>query len=74
MPIKNDEKIIRNILKSFKDKLVSKKQLERAFRDVLQDKYPEYTIFSEIEKDPVHCHRRIIAEQLESLGAKVEVH
>ena len=49
MPIKNDEKIIRNILESFKDKLVSKKQLERAFRDVLQDEYPEYTIFSEIE-------------------------
>ena len=42
--MKNDEKIIRNILESFKDKLVSKKQLERAFRDVLQDKYSENII------------------------------
>ena len=42
--MKNDEKIIRNILESFKDTLVSKKQLERAFRDVLQDKYPENII------------------------------
>ncbi len=44
MLMKNDEKIIRNILESFKDKLVSKKQLERAFRDVLQDKYSENII------------------------------
>jgi hypothetical protein len=42
--MKNDEKIVRNILESFKDKLVSKTQLERAFRDVLQDKYSETTI------------------------------
>jgi len=42
--MKNDEKIVRNILESFKDKLVSKKQLERAFRDVLQDKYSENII------------------------------
>ncbi|MCK5030300.1 MAG: hypothetical protein KAR64_02425, partial [Thermoplasmatales archaeon] len=42
--MKNDEKIVRNILESFKDKLVSKKQLERAFRDVLQDKYSETLI------------------------------
>ena len=42
--MKNDEKIIRNILESFKDKLVSKKQLERAFRDVLQGKYSENII------------------------------
>ena len=39
--MKNDEKIMKNILESFKDKLVSKNQLERAFRDVLQDKYSE---------------------------------
>ena len=44
--MKNDEKIIRNILESFKDKLVSKKQLERAFRDVLQDKYSENIILN----------------------------
>ena len=42
--MKNDEKIVRNILESFKDKLVSKKQLERAFNDVLQDKYYENII------------------------------
>jgi hypothetical protein len=42
--MKNDEKIIRNILESFKDKLVSKRQLEKAFRDVLQDKYSENII------------------------------
>jgi len=42
--MKNDEKIVRNILESFKDKLVSKKQLDRAFRDVLQDKYSENII------------------------------
>jgi len=42
--MKNDEKIVRNILESFKNKLVSKKQLERAFRDVLQDKYSENII------------------------------
>jgi hypothetical protein len=42
--MKYDEKIIRNILESFKDKLVSKKQLEKAFRDVLQDKYSETVI------------------------------
>lgn len=42
--MKNDEKIVRNILESFKDKLVSKKQLERAFSDVLQDKYSKTLI------------------------------
>ena len=42
--MKNNEKIIRNILESFKDKLVSKKQLERAFRGVLQDKYSDNII------------------------------
>jgi len=42
--MKYDEKIIRNILESFKDKLVSKKQLEKTFRDVLQDKYSETVI------------------------------
>ena len=42
--MKYDEKIIRNILESLKDKLVSKKQLEKAFRDVLQDKYSETVI------------------------------
>jgi len=42
--MKYDEKIIRNILESLKDKLVSKKQLEKAFRDVLQDKYSETMI------------------------------
>ena len=42
--MKNDEKIIRNILESFKVKLISKKQLEKAFRDVLQDKYSETII------------------------------
>ena len=42
--MKIDEKIIRNILESFKEKLVSKKQLERAFRDVLQTKYSENII------------------------------
>ena len=44
MYMKNDEKIVRNILESFKDKLVSKRQLEKAFRDVLQDKYSENII------------------------------
>jgi len=42
--MKVDEKIIRNILESFKDKLVSKRQLVRAFTDVLQDKYSENII------------------------------
>ena len=42
--MKYDEKIIINILESFKDKLVSKKQLEITIRDVLQDKYSETTI------------------------------
>ena len=42
--MKIDEKIIRNILESFKEKLVSKKQLERAFRNVLQTKYSENII------------------------------
>lgn len=42
--MKTDDKILRNILDSFKDKLVSKKQLETAFRDVLQDKYSEKII------------------------------
>ena len=42
--MKYDEKIIRNILESFKDRLVSKKQLERVFCDVLQDKYSENII------------------------------
>ena len=42
--MKNNERIVRNILESFKDKLVSKKQLERAFSDVLQDKYSENII------------------------------
>ena len=42
--MKNDEKITRNILESFKDKLVSKKQLEKSFRYVLQDKYSDSII------------------------------
>jgi len=42
--MKVDDKILRNILDSIKDKLVSKKQLETAFRDVLQDKYSEKII------------------------------
>ena len=42
--MKHDEKIVRNILESFKDKLVSKRQLERAFSDVLQDKYSKNII------------------------------
>jgi hypothetical protein len=44
--MKVDEKIIRNILDSFKDKLISKKQLTTAFRDVLQDKYSENIIIN----------------------------
>ena len=44
MCMKYNEKIIRNIIDSFKDKLVSKKNLEKAFRDVLQDKYSETVI------------------------------
>ncbi len=42
--MKVDDKILRNILDSIKDKLVSKKQLVTAFRDVLQDKYSEKII------------------------------
>ena len=44
MPMKNDERIVINILESFKEKLVSKKQLARALRNVLQDKYSESII------------------------------
>jgi len=42
--MKNNEKIVRNILESFKDKLVSKKQLTRTIGDVLQDKYSQNII------------------------------
>ena len=42
--MKIDEKIIRNILESLKDKLVSKRQLEGVFGDVSQDKYSENII------------------------------
>jgi len=42
--MKVDDKILRNILDSIKDKVVSKKQLVTAFRDVLQDKYSEKII------------------------------
>lgn len=42
--MKNDEKIVRNILESFKEKLVFKKQLARALKDVLQDKFSENII------------------------------
>jgi hypothetical protein len=42
--MKNDERIVRNILESFKDKLVSKKHLEKTFRNVLQDKYSKNII------------------------------
>lgn len=41
-----DETIIKNILESIKDKLVSKKQLIKTFRDVLQDKYSENIIIN----------------------------
>ncbi len=44
MFMNKDEKILKNILESFKDKLVSKRQLEKSFRDVLQDKYSESII------------------------------
>ena len=39
-------KIIRNILESFNEKLVSKKQLTKAFRNVLQDKYSDNIIIN----------------------------
>lgn len=39
-----DNKIITNILYSIRDNLVSKGQLEKKFRDVLQDKYSESII------------------------------
>lgn len=42
--MKNDEKIVRNILESFKEKLVFKRQLARALKDVLQDKFSENII------------------------------
>ncbi len=42
--MKIDNSIIRNILDSINDKLASKKQLEKLFRDVLQDKYSEKVI------------------------------
>jgi predicted transcriptional regulator of viral defense system len=42
--MKNDERIVRNILESFKDKLASKKHLEKTFRNVLQDKYSKNII------------------------------
>lgn len=42
--MKNNEKIVRNILESFKDKLVSKKQLTKTIGDVLQDKYSQNII------------------------------
>jgi len=44
MPMKIDKKIIKNILESIKDKLISKKQLINAFKDVLQNKYTEEVI------------------------------
>ena len=40
----NDEKIIKNILESLREKLVSKKQLIKALSDVMQDKYSENII------------------------------
>ena len=42
--MKDDEKVVRNILESSKNRIVSKKQLTRALRDVLQDKYSENII------------------------------
>jgi len=44
--MKIDQKIIRNILESFNEKLVSKKQLKKAFRNVLQDNYSENIIIN----------------------------
>ena len=44
MSMKIEKKITRNILESIKDRLVSKKQLKNAFRDVLQNKYTEDVI------------------------------
>ncbi len=46
MIMKIDQKIIRNILESFNEKLVSKKQLKKAFRNVLQDNYSENIIIN----------------------------
>jgi len=42
--MKINDKVVRNILESFKEKLASKKQLARTIRDVLQDKYSENII------------------------------
>lgn len=42
--MREDEKIIRNILDSFKDHLISKNQLINTFKDVLQDKYSDNII------------------------------
>lgn len=42
--MKNQDRIVKNILGSFKDKLVSKKQLETTFRDVLQESYSKNII------------------------------
>ena len=46
MFMKVDKRIIRNILESFNEKLVSKKQLKNAFRDVLHDNYSENIILN----------------------------
>jgi hypothetical protein len=42
--MKLEKKIVRNILESLNEKVVSKKQLTNAFRDVLQVNYPENII------------------------------
>jgi predicted transcriptional regulator of viral defense system len=56
--MKNDERIVRNILESFKDKLVSKKHLEKTFRNVLQDKYSKNIIVNiRQNKDILHVFK-----------------
>lgn len=59
------------LFKKYSKYIVNKKEELNYLKDLSTGKRIALMCF---EKDPMYCHRRIIAEQLESLGAKVEIH
>jgi uncharacterized protein (DUF488 family) len=67
----NDKKDYEELFKKYSKHIVNKKEELNYLRDLSTEKRIALMCF---EKDPAYCHRRIIAEQLELLGAKVKIH
>ena len=66
-----DKKDYEELLKQYSKHLKNKKEELNYLKDISNRNRIALMCF---EKDPEYCHRRIIAQQLELLDAKVEIH